>query len=114
MTTTTTTETVATYFTDIIDNRVTPSIAEILRRARSLGYPLVQFDGWSDSDLGMPGNRGPRYDEALANGQRLRAICATFQDVSILQTTPTESRVLDDDAALAIARASLGDVSGDR
>lgn len=50
------------------------TFATIARKAHALGYELVEFAGWSDSDLGTAGNRGPRWTEAKANGKALSEI----------------------------------------
>jgi hypothetical protein len=43
------------------------SEVDVIKRAHILGYELVPFDGFTDLDLGMPGNRGPRWSIARKN-----------------------------------------------
>ena len=50
------------------------SMPQLLRVIHTLGYELVRFCGWTDADLGMPGNRGPRWVEAQTNYGRIVAI----------------------------------------
>ena len=50
-------------------------LKQIVSVAHSLGYELVPFEGWTDVDLGMPGNPGPRKQDAKRNGEALREIC---------------------------------------
>ncbi|HBG07681.1 MAG: hypothetical protein A2075_09155 [Geobacteraceae bacterium GWC2_58_44] len=40
---------------------------EVIRAAHALGYDLVAFEGYSDTDLGMPGNRGAKWAESQKN-----------------------------------------------
>ena len=55
---------------------------DVIRRAHALGYELMPFNGWTDSDLGFAGNRGPRLALCRANGTRI----AEIQDACEVQT----------------------------
>lgn len=48
--------------------------AQIIRWAHVLGYELVPFNGWDETDIGYAGHRGPRWEEAKTNGKKLRLI----------------------------------------
>ena len=40
-------------------------------RAHALGYELMPFAGFSDSDIGFAGNRGPRFEQSRENLRRV-------------------------------------------
>jgi hypothetical protein len=44
---------------------------DIHRKAQAMGYTLIPFEGFSDADLGAPGNRGPRWKMASENRIRI-------------------------------------------
>ena len=71
----------------------------IVSVAHALGYELVPFEGWSDSDFGSPRRR-----QARENGQAIREIVNALPPyfVSIFQTNPREQRVMEENEALAI------------
>jgi hypothetical protein len=46
----------------------------IIEAQRRCGITLVPFNGWTDSDLGMPGNPGIRMADHRANAVLLREI----------------------------------------
>ena len=50
------------------------SEVEIIRKAHVLGYELVPFEGYTDSDIGYAGNKGPKYDESKKNLAALKEI----------------------------------------
>lgn len=88
--------------------------AQIIKRARILGYTLVAFNGWDDADLGYPGNRGPRWAEARANAEKLRIIqdaCVVHSAEGddwphIVQTAqlPTPRQLEDEDGLMIIQK----------
>jgi hypothetical protein len=45
-------------YTKIIPQEGQP-LTEVFRKAHALGFELVQFDGWTDSDIGTSSNPGP-------------------------------------------------------
>ncbi len=47
---------------------------QVIKRAHVLGYELIPFEGWTDAELGMPGNHGPRWAEARANRKAITQI----------------------------------------
>jgi hypothetical protein len=48
--------------------------AQVIQKAKTLGYTLTKFNGWDDDDLGFAGNRGPRWIEARENMAILKEI----------------------------------------
>ena len=50
------------------------TIGAVVRRASLLGYQLVAFEGYDDSDLGVPGNRGPYWEDSRRNFARILEI----------------------------------------
>lgn len=50
------------------------TVADVIRRARDMGYTLTIFNGWTNDDIGPSGARGPRYAEVKSNGSILRDI----------------------------------------
>lgn len=52
--------------------------ADVIKRAHVLGYELMKFAGYSDADLGMPGNHGPRWADAQRNKTALKTISGSL------------------------------------
>lgn len=52
------------------------TMLDVLRRSHALGFELVPFNGYSDDDLGVPGNRGPRWNDARRNMDAIKEIVA--------------------------------------
>lgn len=50
----------------------------VIKRAHTLGYELVKFAGWSDTDIGPSGMPGPRRGDATANRKKLSIISKSF------------------------------------
>lgn len=52
------------------------AVADIIRKARSMGYMMTIFNGWTDADLGarVGENKGPSRDAADANAKILMEI----------------------------------------
>lgn len=50
------------------------TVADVIRRARDMGYTLTIFNGWTDDDIGPSGMPGPRRAEVNSNGSILREI----------------------------------------
>lgn len=63
-----------TYYTEIRDTREHPAIVEVIKRAELLGYPLIRFNGWSDSEIGTAAFPGTRRVEVVENRARLNEI----------------------------------------
>lgn len=63
------------YTTMNLDHGTT--LADICRTAHTLGYEMVPFAGYSNSDLGYSSNRGPRWNEARANQALINEILST-------------------------------------
>ena len=58
------------------------TVVEIIRRAHTLGYELMPFRGWDDTDLGYPGNPGPHRAAAKLNLKH----CIEIQDACATHT----------------------------
>ena len=50
-----------------IDPQPGMGVTDVIRAAQRLGITLVQFRGWTDSDLGEAGNHGSRWLDAQGN-----------------------------------------------
>ena len=58
------------------------SITDITRRARAMGYELMRFNGYSNSDIGYAGNRGPHFEFSRLNLAR----CIEIQEACVAHT----------------------------
>lgn len=74
------------FYTDIrpAEGQTEDQVKEIAKR---LGYVLIPFEGYTNVDLGMPGNHGPKWEESRENFKRIMKIqdeaMITFPDGTV-------------------------------
>ncbi len=106
---------ISVFYTTIDAEDVVGGERKVFERARLLGYDLVKFEGWTDSDIGYGGNRGTRYPEYAENKKRIREIVDSFQSsyLVIQHVRPSRGCVMEDEEGLALIRRLSGETSED-
>lgn len=56
------------------------SVDDVIKTAHNLGYKLVQFEGYTESDIGYACHPGIKYLEANENLKR----CNAIQDAAVV------------------------------
>jgi hypothetical protein len=81
-----------------------------IRDAQRRGFTLVRFEGLTDADLGMPGNRGPRWAESKANMAKIQAVLDAVPSISAIDqcAESISAGIMEDEEAEALVRANMG------